>query len=125
MEDIIDRWEKVGILEGIEEIDKLALANYLETMLKFYVNDPKDLDKIDEEICIWIFPLIRRVYSYIKIIDVFDLKSKFEDYVKNGKMKEHAHQFAHFQGIDIECECLGLFCEKYVKEFLDSSKPLS
>lgn len=123
MEDKVRRWEATGILEGID--DKELLTKYLESMLNYYVNNSKPLDKIDEEISIWIFPLIRRVYKHNKSIDIFDLKSKFEGYVKDGKMEMYGLQFANFQGIDIELECLAYFCEKYVEETLDNVKPLS
>lgn len=123
MNDLVLKWEKSGLLEGIDSSDKPLLANYFESMMNHVIGS-KPLDKVDEEISIWIFPLIRRVYTHIKNVDVFDLKTKFENFVKNGKMELYALQFVNYQGIDIEAECLGHFAEKYVKENSENPKPL-
>lgn len=117
IEEKIQKWADTGLLEGITDQDEIVkLVNYSDDTLNYYLAKPEPLSEVDQQISVWIFPVIRRIFRSKKDIDLIDLRNQFEEYVKGGKMKAFANDsFGATASIDLEVECLVHFVEGYLK----------
>lgn len=106
-EEIVDKWRRIGFLDGFPEKKMEILANNYENMAKYLIYDGDN--NTNGFLSTIIFPIIRRVTSEVPIIFdcrmflkyIINIKSEdineylsdkmknfIESYEKNGKIKD-------------------------------------
>ena len=111
---IIDRWNKIGVLEGLSKRKKEKCAIYFEECFKYLTTSQNNDSAIEiEDFEIIIFPIIYKVISKIKLMDNFNIHNMitcFFKYYENNISKLY-----EIQNIDVEAElCVG-FSNYYIK----------
>lgn len=108
--DVVERWDKLGLLEGLAESKKLELATELENMarriLTQYARNPMT-DK-EENMAGILLPLVRRLYNNGVIID----NKTLYDYVYDNYEK----YYGEVDSLADECEATCKLCDDLIKK---------
>jgi hypothetical protein len=119
MDEITEKWEKYGLLEGISMEDKKTLAHAYNNIAK-YLLDGNGYNT--QELETWIFPCIRRIFPFKKNVDPIDVYHSL--YRFYGEKWDVAQNIVHsFPGVDVEAEFIAMFCEEYTKPAFIIKKP--
>ncbi|MBP5723041.1 MAG: hypothetical protein J6X18_05645 [Bacteroidales bacterium] len=129
--DVVNRWERLGLLEGLETGVKEECAVCFERMAMYliYEKNPENCDWIFETV---VFPIIRRVLDgspalYPKGIGSFNGKfnpKEIEEFYYDNldKVKEEVIELAKEKGkgledLDFEAEWTALMSNKLIEKY--------
>jgi len=113
IKELIERWEKTGLLEGMTIFnEKARISQLLEDCAKYLI-DAKNKKEASDQICGVMLPCVRRIFQENTSI-VFDFKSLH-------KVLEHClsnmNSAASVHAIDAEAEATSLACDYYVQKY--------
>lgn len=132
IEEIIERWDKLGFLDGFPEDKKEVLAMNYENMARYLIYNNED--NVEDSFSTIIFPVIRKITSVIPIkfdsrmlvkyilgITIEDLEQYVSDTIKEYlKQNENKNMWTSYfmqdeviyvDGIDLEAEICTAFSE--------------
>lgn len=132
IEEIIERWDKLGFLDGFPEDKKEVLAMNYENMARYLIYNNED--NVEDSFSTIIFPVIRKITSVIPIkfdsrmlvkyilgITIEDLEQYVSDTIKEYlKQNENKNMWTSYfmqdeviyvDGIDLEAEICVAFSE--------------
>lgn len=132
IEEIIERWNELGFLDGFPEDKKEVLAMNYENMARYLIYNNED--NVEDSFSTIIFPVIRKITSVIPIkfdsrmlvkyilgITIEDLEQYVSDTIKEYlKQNENKNMWTSYfmqdeviyvDGIDLEAEICAAFSE--------------
>lgn len=114
IDEIVGRWTRLRLLEGVSENVVEELAYCYEKMAAYLIYD-KDLVEADEQFETAVFPMIRRVLTNVGTLNgVFEPKEFETLYYDNI---DECNKAAKEKGAaDEEAEALCLLCDNYVEK---------
>ena len=117
---IIERWEKSGLLEGLDENKSELIANALEIILKHLLERQKENNCSDVNGEFQIFPILRRILSNIDV-EINELNTLVLD-IYSVFIKTSYNLIVEFTkdsslSIDYELEIVTEFCDNYIKNY--------
>lgn len=110
IEEIIEKWEKIGLLDGLLQNQKRILALKYELAAHCVIDNDVYADNHNTVSCL--FPIIYRVYSSGKKIGDIEsfVREVHEFFVNNSEMMQDLNGYFN---IDSEAEMCALFVERY------------
>lgn len=112
--DILTKWEKIGLLIGIDREDKLQLALYLEELLNYLITIEKEMSfNSSFEPCI--FAVLRRIYvmNIGRRINIRSLANDFKEYSESVYYRRKIEMYKNDRHIDIEGELVADYANGY------------
>lgn len=114
--ELITKWSKTFLLEGIEKSKELACAKTMEEVFQLVKSREKDIKEKDkslsfEEFYQALFPLVRRLYD-LKNFEIPPANKIFEDFLKFYKKQYLIFEdISKYHTIDVEAEMLNFYID--------------
>jgi hypothetical protein len=103
------RWEDTGLLEGLNDDEKLKLSIHFEELLQL-------LPAIDTDHNFYysgIFPILRRIYSQNKEFNVLHVAFDFKRFYESKAVHELINEYSKYPNVDIEAELCAFYAGIY------------
>ena len=126
IEKYLERWGKLGFIEGLEGEVRERCAVGMEQLAVYLFTENESYKNFDVSFETMGFPMIRRVccgsignQEKLNDLDLFN----FEKFIKYCKeldivaLMDEINNFPHFSKIDVEAETCALGCEMIIKRF--------
>jgi len=121
----LERWEKIGLLEGIIDERKEKVANALEYVLKFLKNKKNHIPTITGDFETMIFPTIYRIVREIDITEeelvdiIHKCKNEYDDFSNNENKHSFLVEKFNITPIseDYEAEFCNAFSNKTIEKY--------
>lgn len=118
---LVNKWEKTGLLEATHPQDRFELATLLEDLCQYLINRKADelqkklvTEQTTEEIAGFVLPVLVRLYNERREVCPKDMGWLLEDFEKYySKKREEFRELKKHHDIDEEAE----FCGFYVDFF--------
>lgn len=117
MDKVLEKYEVVGLLDGVSDENKPKLANQFEAIFKFITTQPtKSKYRIIEDL---IFPIARRIlestnFEYIKPKELSD---RILSIMNTNEYKSNKANIISYNEIDGEAELTLYVIERYLKDY--------
>ena len=116
MEEILQKWIKIGLIEGLPEDIKIHAALSYEKVAQILIGDEEELGDF---LTTAIFPVIYRVCkTCLKIKNLPDLIEKFKQFIIDNEGV--LHDVYGVSSADIEAEMCKIFSEDYIEWVKDN-----
>lgn len=111
IKELVERWEKTGLLEGItKNKDKERISQLLENCARYLIDTEKK-GEVTTEICGVMLPCVRRISEQTNcLFDFKELQKVLEHCLSDMKCVADVH------AIDAEAEATGLACDYFVSK---------
>ena len=126
IEKYLERWGKLGVIEGLEGEVRERCAVGMEQLAVYLFTENESYKNFDVSFETMGFPMIRRVccgsignQEKLNDLDLFN----FEKFIKYCKeldivaLMDEINNLPHFSKIDVEAETCALGCEMIIKRF--------
>lgn len=108
--ELIEKWDKIGLLHGLDRMnDRAKCAALFELALQYMLS----LSYSDGHVETVLFPVLRRLYKYITPTKDNIKKLYKELYSYYDKNKLRYEFYRGFTNMDVDVELLNEFCDKY------------
>jgi hypothetical protein len=138
-DDCVKKWNDTGLLEGLDETNKINLANIFESGAEFIIfwDNMRIVESSEERVITVFFPILRRIYSLIYRLDYnsfTDYEAKLNAASLKLNQEQHVINFPNvmeilidemskvdqykdeFPNVDYEAEACVWACNRYVLE---------
>ena len=133
MNDLVEKWQAIGLLDGLGDIQKLRLSLKFEMLAKHMVSlsDQPDYRERYGKIAVLMFPLLRKIcvehiFTYTGELQIITFHGgvnpitvleEFRAWFYSNETIQNYQDISVSGGIDVEAELLQIYVENFAHTF--------
>lgn len=117
--EIVEKWRKIGLLEGLDDNKSKLIANAFETMMQYLLKIENEIGETPKG-TVQIFPILRRILSKIDVeqsnLNIFVI-NLYELFIEEYLTVDITKSYYDIIDSDNELDELCKFCDNFIKQY--------